>query len=161
MKCCVGRGEGGTTCHDELDEMVEHVLPTLALANTMEASVGEPQKGGGMGRAERSRGAGGGQAARTHVWGAACVALVPRSALSSPSESSPSTEMWPAALNQSSREAACPVPAGAADQAPMLGVEELFATTPAALSVLGLGSVQPVRSRRGRVPASVPAIRGK
>lgn len=40
-----GEREGPTTYHDELDGRVEHALTTLALANTMEASAGEPRKG--------------------------------------------------------------------------------------------------------------------
>lgn len=66
-----GAGGGGTTTyHEEPDERVEHALTTLALANTMEASAGEPQKGAGVGLADR-RGAmgrtGRGAAARTHA----------------------------------------------------------------------------------------------
>lgn len=152
------------TYHDELDERVEHVLTTLALANTMAASAGEPQKGGSVGRAEKrgAMGRAGGQAAWTHTWDAACVSLEPRAALSSPAECFPSTETRPAVLNELSREGAHPIPAGAVGRAPMPGMEEPFGTTPVELSVLGSGSVQPVRSRRGgRVPVCVPAIRGE
>ena len=64
-------------------------------------------------------------------------------------------------LNENAGEGARPIPAGATDRAPMPGMEEPFGTTPVARSVLGSGSVQSVRSRRGRVPVCVPAIRGE
>lgn len=155
------RGEKNpTTYHDKLDEMVEHVLTTLALANTMEASVGEPREG-------RQRGVRGGE-----PWGrwgtdsmdphvGCCLCPTPKSCPFLSAKSSPSTDTWPVMLNESSRDGAHSITAGAMDQAPRLGLEELFGTTSVACSVLGLGLVQPVGSRRGRVPVCVPAIRGE
>lgn len=109
---------------------------------------------------DRSPGADGGTDSTDLGHGVLSVPLLPGAALSSPARSFPSTEMGLVALMESRGQGAQPIPARAMGQALMLGMEEPFGTTPAALSLLGLGWVQPVRSWRGRVPACVPAIRG-
>lgn len=152
---CVVRLETPPPHHNEVGEGVEHVLATLA-----HGRVGRRATGGrslGVWGEDRSPGADQGTDSTDLGQGVLSVPLLPGAALSSPARSFPSTEMWPAMLMESRGERAQPIPAGPCTDA---GMQEPFGTTPVALSVLGWGSVQPVRSRRGRVPACVPAIRG-
>lgn len=149
----VVRAETPPPHRSEVGEGVEHVLTTLA-----HGRVGRRATKGrtlGVWREDRSPGAGQGTDSTDLGHG---VLSVPPTRSCPFLSSQKLSQHWDVAGNadESREERAQPVPAGPCTDA---GMQEPFGNPSCPFSAC-LGSVQPVRSQRGRVPACVPAIRG-